>query len=365
MRSGHTEACVDLCRLAGLPPVGVLAELMNDDGTVMRGPGGRRVRRAPQAQADLHRRPDRLPPGARKAGRAGRRIPGRERDRHAATAMPIVTPFDPVHHMAFVHGRIGDGKNVLARLHRADIIRDVFGGANPVHAALQRFKQEGRGVHRVPARRRRRRADARPFRSRATPARRPRARGNGARSASARRSCKDLGISSIRLLASSQMTYVGPRRLRHRDHRHRDRRRIALLRHFASAIDRARFALASRSARPARTRVKKWPRRTLALLGGAQATEAAWARTSSSPWRWSWPRSRASDLPRPARRSCWRSVAHRTPWRSMSKLALAVDVSYSMDPEEQALQREGYMAGDHLARVHAGAAAGHARQASP
>src|SRR5256714_3196054 len=37
MRSGHTEACVDLCRLAGLTPVGVLAELMNDDGTVMRG----------------------------------------------------------------------------------------------------------------------------------------------------------------------------------------------------------------------------------------------------------------------------------------------------------------------------------------
>src|SRR5881398_1588263 len=37
MRSGHTEACVDLCRLAKLPSVGVLAELMNDDGTVMRG----------------------------------------------------------------------------------------------------------------------------------------------------------------------------------------------------------------------------------------------------------------------------------------------------------------------------------------
>jgi 3,4-dihydroxy 2-butanone 4-phosphate synthase/GTP cyclohydrolase II len=38
MRSGHTEACVDLCRLASLPPVGVLSELTNDDGTVMRGP---------------------------------------------------------------------------------------------------------------------------------------------------------------------------------------------------------------------------------------------------------------------------------------------------------------------------------------
>src|SRR3954452_18019734 len=38
MRSGHTEACVDLCRLASLPGVGVLAELMNGDGSVMRGP---------------------------------------------------------------------------------------------------------------------------------------------------------------------------------------------------------------------------------------------------------------------------------------------------------------------------------------
>src|ERR1700687_1922111 len=38
MGSGHTEACVDLCRLAGLAPVGVLSELMKDDGTVMRGP---------------------------------------------------------------------------------------------------------------------------------------------------------------------------------------------------------------------------------------------------------------------------------------------------------------------------------------
>src|SRR6202451_968671 len=38
MRSGHTEACIDLCRLAGQPPVGVLSELMKDDGSVMRGP---------------------------------------------------------------------------------------------------------------------------------------------------------------------------------------------------------------------------------------------------------------------------------------------------------------------------------------
>ena len=38
MRSGHTEAAVDLCKLAGLPPVAVICELANDDGTVMVGP---------------------------------------------------------------------------------------------------------------------------------------------------------------------------------------------------------------------------------------------------------------------------------------------------------------------------------------
>ncbi|WP_448549826.1 3,4-dihydroxy-2-butanone-4-phosphate synthase, partial [Xanthomonas translucens] len=38
MRSGHTEATVDLCKLAGLPPIGVICELVNDDGTVTRGP---------------------------------------------------------------------------------------------------------------------------------------------------------------------------------------------------------------------------------------------------------------------------------------------------------------------------------------
>ena len=38
MRSGHTEAAVDLCKLASLPPIGVICELVNDDGTVKRGP---------------------------------------------------------------------------------------------------------------------------------------------------------------------------------------------------------------------------------------------------------------------------------------------------------------------------------------
>ena len=57
-----------------------------------------------------------------------------------------VTPFDKVPHMAVVHGRVGDGSDMPTRLHRANIISDVFGGAKSVNAALQHFKKVGRGV---------------------------------------------------------------------------------------------------------------------------------------------------------------------------------------------------------------------------
>jgi 3,4-dihydroxy 2-butanone 4-phosphate synthase / GTP cyclohydrolase II len=58
----------------------------------------------------------------------------------------FVTPFDKVHHYAFVYGDIGDGANVPTRLHRAHVVEDVFGGAKPIHAALDRFKTAGHGV---------------------------------------------------------------------------------------------------------------------------------------------------------------------------------------------------------------------------
>ncbi len=106
----------------------------------------RRLRRAPQAAAHLDRRADRLPAGARQADRARRRISGARSEIGTLTGYAFLTPFDPVYHMAFVYGRIGDGKNVLTRLHRANIISDVFGGAKPIHQALARFKAEGRGV---------------------------------------------------------------------------------------------------------------------------------------------------------------------------------------------------------------------------
>jgi 3,4-dihydroxy 2-butanone 4-phosphate synthase / GTP cyclohydrolase II len=145
MRSGHTEACCDLCKLAGLPPVGVLAELMNDNGTVMRGTElaafaeQHKLQRISIAELIAYRQArDKL------IERIGEFPVASEIG--VLTGYAFLTPFDPVYHMAFVHGRIGDGNNVLTRLHRANIISDVFGGGKLIHQTLARFKSEGRGV---------------------------------------------------------------------------------------------------------------------------------------------------------------------------------------------------------------------------
>lgn len=145
MRSGHTEAAVDLCRLAGLPPVGVICELANDDGTVMKGAaidafaathGLRRISVADliawrQTREKLVERVASFPVRAAIGELTG----------HA-----YVTPFDAVNHFAFVYGAIGDGRGVITRLHRANVIADTLGGGVAIHAALSRFREAGRGV---------------------------------------------------------------------------------------------------------------------------------------------------------------------------------------------------------------------------
>ncbi len=81
MRSGHTEAAVDLCKLAELPPVGVICELANDDGTVMKGPQITAFAEKHGLKQIIGRRSHRLSPGAREAGRAGAFLPGQDRIR--------------------------------------------------------------------------------------------------------------------------------------------------------------------------------------------------------------------------------------------------------------------------------------------
>jgi len=207
MRSGHTEACIDLCRLAGLSPVGVLAELTNDDGTVMRGP-------QVAAFAEKHKLVQ-ISIAELIAYRQNRdKLVERVGEFQVASEIgPLkgyayVTPFDRVHHMAFVYGDIGSGAGVPARLHRADVIGDVFGGAKPIHAALTRFKEAGCGVI----------VYLRDGTAGVPVAEIPHEGDTGAEAARSRQwreiglgaqILKDLGISSIRLLASSKRTYVG------------------------------------------------------------------------------------------------------------------------------------------------------------
>jgi len=144
MRSGHTEAAVDLCKLAKLPPVAVICELANDDGTVMMGPqietfaAAHKLARISVADLIAYRQ-------------------SREKLVERVATFPVKTaigeltgyayrtPFDTVLHFAFVHGAIGEGRDVPARLHRADILGDIF-GAGVIPRVLQRFAQEGRGV---------------------------------------------------------------------------------------------------------------------------------------------------------------------------------------------------------------------------
>jgi 3,4-dihydroxy 2-butanone 4-phosphate synthase/GTP cyclohydrolase II len=145
MRSGHTEAAVDLCRLAGLPTVGVICELANDDGTVMTGQEiahfAKKHALKTLSVADLiaHRQ-------AREKLVERVAVFPVKTEYGEMTGYAYVTAFDHVRHFAFVLGAIGDGRDTPTRLHRADILDDVMGGAQTIRKTLARFKEEGRGV---------------------------------------------------------------------------------------------------------------------------------------------------------------------------------------------------------------------------
>ncbi len=149
-RAGHTEAAVDLARMAGMSPSGALCELVNDDGTMMRAPRCR-------AFADEHglvmisiadiiryrRRTESLVKRV-----AQTRLPTEFGD---FTAYGYSSDTDESEHIALVAGDIGDGQDILVRVHSECLTGDVFGSYRcdcgpQLHTALRRVAEEGRGV---------------------------------------------------------------------------------------------------------------------------------------------------------------------------------------------------------------------------
>jgi 3,4-dihydroxy 2-butanone 4-phosphate synthase/GTP cyclohydrolase II len=149
-RPGHTEAAVDLAQMAGLRPAGVLCELVNDDGTMMRLPELARFTEshglALISIADLiaHRR--RTEKQVERIAEA--RIPT---DYGAFRAVGYQATYDGAEHVALVYGDLGDGYDILVRVHSECLTGDVFGSLRcdcgpQLQAALARVAQEGRGV---------------------------------------------------------------------------------------------------------------------------------------------------------------------------------------------------------------------------
>jgi 3,4-dihydroxy 2-butanone 4-phosphate synthase/GTP cyclohydrolase II len=150
VRSGHTEAAVDLARIAGLDPAGVICEIMNEDGTMARVPELTKFARKhglPMITiADLiqyRMRNERL---VKRAATAA--LP----TEHGAFHIHAYeSQLDGQTHVALVRGDIGDGKDVLVRVHSKCLTGDVFHSARcdcgaQLDAAMAAVAKEGRGV---------------------------------------------------------------------------------------------------------------------------------------------------------------------------------------------------------------------------
>ncbi len=149
-RPGHTEAAVDLARLAGLTPAGVVCEIVNDDGAMARLPELLRFAAehdlAIVSIADLIRYRRRTERQVRRL--AATRLP----TRHGVfTAVGYQAVIENVEHVALVAGEVGDGEDVLVRVHSECLTGEVFGSLRcdcgpQLQAALAAIAAEGRGV---------------------------------------------------------------------------------------------------------------------------------------------------------------------------------------------------------------------------
>ncbi|XCP84825.1 bifunctional 3,4-dihydroxy-2-butanone-4-phosphate synthase/GTP cyclohydrolase II [Roseburia hominis] len=150
VRNGHTEAAVDLMRLAGLKECGICCEVMEEDGTMMRAPGLWKLAekfgfkfitiRELQDYCRIHEKHVVKEACADMPTRYGHfRIYG------------YVNDITGEHHVALVKGDIGDGENVLCRVHSECLTGDTFGSlrcdcGNQLQTAMSRVEAEGRGI---------------------------------------------------------------------------------------------------------------------------------------------------------------------------------------------------------------------------
>ena len=149
-RSGHTEATVDLLRLAGLKTCGLCCEIMGDDGTMMRAPQLQEKAREWGLKfitiRDLkayRKRHEKLVEQV-----AVTRLPTKYGD---FTAYGYRNRLNGEHHVALVKGDIGDGQNVLCRVHSECLTGDCFGSlrcdcGQQLAAAMTQIDREGRGI---------------------------------------------------------------------------------------------------------------------------------------------------------------------------------------------------------------------------
>ena len=149
-RAGHTEATVDLVQLAGLRPIGVLCEIMNDDGTMARLPQLRKF-------AQKHK----LKICTTAALIEHRRTREKLVERVEIVKMPTDygdfdlhlyrSKVDDEHHIALVRGTVAGRKDVLVRVHSECLTGDVFGSRRcdcgpQLHSAMQQVAEAGHGV---------------------------------------------------------------------------------------------------------------------------------------------------------------------------------------------------------------------------
>ena len=149
-RNGHTEATVDLMRLAGLKPCGLCCEIMREDGTMMRA-------------EELHAfaKEHKLPYMTIKELQEYRKVHEKLVERVSVVKMPTkygnfmahcyINRLTGEHHVALVMGEIADGENVLCRVHSECLTGDVFGSlrcdcGQQFDAAMKMIAAEGRGV---------------------------------------------------------------------------------------------------------------------------------------------------------------------------------------------------------------------------